>query len=45
MEQIEKLFKIKQIDNTFLLRIVIRHLNECPTFGRTLKDELKEVLN
>jgi len=33
--------KIKTIDNKFLIEMVKKHLRECPTFGKIVKEELK----
>ncbi|KAM3136819.1 hypothetical protein pb186bvf_011078 [Paramecium bursaria] len=45
IEQVERLVSMKSIDNKFLLRVVKKHVNECPQFAKLLKSELQNTLS
>jgi hypothetical protein len=36
---------MKKIDDNFFYNLVKKHLDECPQFGKRLKEEIKGVLN
>ncbi|CAD8104839.1 unnamed protein product [Paramecium primaurelia] len=45
LQQLNKLIQLKKIDNQFFLSLISKHINECPSFGKRLKEEIKEILN
>ncbi|CAK65093.1 unnamed protein product (macronuclear) [Paramecium tetraurelia] len=45
LQQLNKLIQLKKVDNKFFFSLISKHVNECPSFGKRLKEEIKEILN
>ncbi|CAD8197865.1 unnamed protein product [Paramecium octaurelia] len=45
LQQLNKLIQLKKIDNKFFFNLISKHVNECPSFGKRIKEEIKEILN
>ncbi|CAD8123820.1 unnamed protein product [Paramecium sonneborni] len=45
LQQLNKLMQLKKIDNKFFYNLISKHVNECPNFGKRVKEEIKEILN
>ncbi|CAD8208311.1 unnamed protein product [Paramecium pentaurelia] len=45
LQQLNKLSQLKKIDNKFFINLISKHVNECPSFGKRIKEEIKEILN
>ncbi|CAK63773.1 unnamed protein product (macronuclear) [Paramecium tetraurelia] len=45
LQQLERLIQMKKIDSKFFFCLIKRHIEECPQFGKRVKEEIKELLN
>ncbi|CAD8191126.1 unnamed protein product [Paramecium octaurelia] len=45
LDQIEKLIKIKKLDQSILLRIIRKHMSNCPSFVQLVKQEFRNSIN
>ncbi|CAD8089442.1 unnamed protein product [Paramecium primaurelia] len=45
LEQIEKLIKIRKLDQSILLRIIRKHMTNCPYFVQLVKQEFRNSIN
>ncbi|CAD8120279.1 unnamed protein product [Paramecium sonneborni] len=45
LQQLERLIQMKKIDSKFFYRMIKKHIEECPQFGKRVKEEIKELLN
>ncbi|CAD8207198.1 unnamed protein product [Paramecium octaurelia] len=45
LQQLERLIQMKKIDSKFFFGLVKRHIEECPQFGKRVKEEIKVLLN
>ncbi|CAD8205021.1 unnamed protein product [Paramecium pentaurelia] len=45
LQQLERLIQMKKIDNKFFFCLIKKHIEECPQFGKRVKEEIKQLLN
>jgi len=41
----DRLIKIRKLDSQILLRIIRKHMNECPQFVQLVKQEFRNSIN
>ncbi|CAD8109640.1 unnamed protein product [Paramecium primaurelia] len=44
LQQLERLIQKKKIDSKFLFCMIQKHIEECPQFGKRVKEDIKELL-
>ncbi|CAD8071159.1 unnamed protein product [Paramecium sonneborni] len=45
LDQMDKLIKIRKLDQSVLLRIIRKHMNDCPYFVQLVKQEFRNSIN